>query len=63
MALLTAAGIFAASLSFRSVDNAVCSVFPVGTHFLWHLLNGLVLLVLVRAAIAYPAGDRAKALS
>jgi hypothetical protein len=60
-ALLAAAGIFALSLFFRSIDGAVCSAFPTGTHFLWHVLNGVVLLVLARAAIAYPAGDRAKA--
>jgi hypothetical protein len=60
-ALLTAAGIFALSLFFRSIDSAVCSAFPTGTHFLWHVLNGVVLLVLARAAIAYPADLRAKA--
>lgn len=31
------------SLLLRSVDLAVCAVFPVGTHFLWHLLNSWVL--------------------
>jgi hypothetical protein len=31
------------SLTFRTVDEAVCEAVPLGTHFLWHLLNGLML--------------------
>ena len=34
---------FVISLTFRSIDMAVCETFPVGTHVFWHLLNGLVL--------------------
>jgi hypothetical protein len=41
--LLTASGLFALSLAFRSIDQAVCPVWPVGTHFLWPLLNAVVL--------------------
>ena len=37
------AGLLAVSLTARSVDMAVCAAIPVGTHFLWHLLNGLML--------------------
>jgi len=40
--LLSAAAVFLLSLTFRSLDNRICDVFPVGTHFLWHLLNALV---------------------
>jgi Ceramidase len=40
------------SLFFRTIDEAVCGRFPLGTHFLWHLLNGVMLgwmiLVMVR---------------
>jgi hypothetical protein len=39
------------SLVFRSIDQAVCASFPLGTHFLWHCLNGLVLYLLLRAAL------------
>lgn len=46
--LLGAAGVFAVSLLFRSIDNAVCSGLAIGTHFLWHLLNALVLTLAVR---------------
>ncbi|NDR59368.1 ceramidase domain-containing protein [Aliiruegeria sabulilitoris] len=37
------AGILCASLGFRSVDEALCASFPLGTHFLWHILNGIML--------------------
>jgi hypothetical protein len=58
--LLTAGGIFAVSLTFRSVDQALCaqtviSGSPLGTHFLWHTLNALMLFVLMRAVIAHAA--------
>jgi hypothetical protein len=46
--LLWAAGVFALSLLFRSVDRVVCDPLPTGTHFLWHLLNaGVLYLALV----------------
>ncbi len=35
--------ILVVSLTFRSVDEAICPAFPLGTHFMWHLLNGLML--------------------
>jgi hypothetical protein len=41
--LLVGASLLAASLVFRTVDAAVCGIFPIGTHFLWHLLNGAML--------------------
>ncbi|WP_158879530.1 hypothetical protein [Amycolatopsis anabasis] len=44
-------GIFAVSLSLRTADHAVCGHLPIGTHFLWHLLNGCVLYLVSRAAI------------
>lgn len=37
------AGLLVGSLVFRSLDRAVCDAFPLGTHFLWHLLNALML--------------------
>ena len=41
--LLLGAGILTLSLTFRTVDEAVCMAFPLGTHFLWHLLNATML--------------------
>ncbi|GGA73870.1 hypothetical protein GCM10011369_14600 [Neiella marina] len=43
--LLTAALVFALSLTMRTIDNAICTSWPIGTHFLWHTLNALVLLL------------------
>ncbi|MCX7297842.1 MAG: ceramidase domain-containing protein [Hyphomicrobiales bacterium] len=44
------------SLVFRSIDMAVCDALPLGTHFLWHSLNGLALYLLLRAAMVGRAG-------
>lgn len=43
--------IFAASLLFRSLDLALCAALPAGTHWLWHVLNAVVLFRLVRIAM------------
>ncbi len=42
---------FILSLIFRTMDMEICSSFPLGTHFLWHLLNGIVLYLTTRAYI------------
>ena len=47
-----AACTFAASLTMRSIDTALCGSLPLGTHWLWHLLNASVLYLLLRAAVA-----------
>ncbi len=47
--LLAAAAMLALALLFRSVDNAVCDVIPIGTHFLWHISNGVVVYLAARA--------------
>lgn len=49
--VLAAAGVFLVSVFFRTIDNAVCSSFPVGTHFLWHLLIPVVLYLFVRGLL------------
>jgi len=51
-ALLIAAGLFVASLFFRIIDLNVCDAFPLGTHFLWHILNAAVLYAVLRAALS-----------
>ena len=57
-----AAAIFAVSIVFRSVDLSFCDQVVidgrnVGTHFIWHLLNALVLFLLLRASLeAGPVG-------
>ena len=49
--LLAAAAIFAVSLTLRTVDGPVCAAIPVGTHFLWHLLNAAVLFIVTSALV------------
>jgi hypothetical protein len=49
--LLLSAAIFSLSLVFRTLGNALCTSFPLGTHFLWHMLNATVLYLLLRAAM------------
>ncbi len=41
--LLAGAGILCISLTARSADEALCAAFPLGTHFVWHLLNAVML--------------------
>ncbi len=49
--LLAAAALFVVSLSFRSLDMAVCAAIPLGIHYFWHLLNGAVLYLALRGLI------------
>ncbi len=41
--LATGAGILCVSLTARSLDEPLCSVLPFGTHWLWHILNAIML--------------------
>ena len=52
--VLLAFGIFTVSLGFRASDMAVCPDVPLGTHFVWHVLNAVTLYVLLRTALAAP---------
>jgi Ceramidase len=54
--LLAAAGVFAVSLIFRSLDREMCPYTAIvghqlGTHFVWHLLNALTLYIVMRTTI------------
>ena len=54
--LLAATVVFAVSILLRSLDMAYCSQVEiegrdVGTHFIWHLLNAVVLFLLMRASL------------
>jgi hypothetical protein len=48
--LLVAMAVFAVSLGFRIVDHSVCDSFSLGTHFLWHSFNGVLIATLIYAA-------------
>lgn len=47
--LLGAGAVFAASLTFRSLDMPLCEANPLGTHIFWHLLNGTLIGMLLVA--------------
>jgi len=48
-----AAAMFTLALMFRTVDIAVCTPFPYGTHWVWHLLNGAMIGLLLQALIRH----------
>src|SRR5690606_32697430 len=52
------AAVFALSLSMRTIDLAVCEVFPLGTHFLWHTFNGICLGLLIFVALEFEKDGR-----
>jgi hypothetical protein len=54
-AYLSAAALFALSLSFRIVDPSVCAQFPLGTHFMWHCLNGALIYLMLWTVIKQKA--------
>jgi len=59
-----ASAVFCISLTLRTIDHDICARFPLGTHFLWHLLNGWLLwivgreMLLGRYAPTQPAASR-----
>ncbi|TPI34119.1 hypothetical protein FJ414_19600 [Mesorhizobium sp. B3-1-6] len=50
---LTGSAIFVVSVLCRMIDPLVCTSFPLGTHFLWHVFNGLMLAVLLAATARF----------
>ncbi len=58
---LVAASTFAAALVFRSIDLPACALFPAGTHFLWHLLTGLTVALLLLAMVGSRGQVRCRA--
>lgn len=49
--LLVATGVFAVSLTLRTLDKPLCDQLPIGTHFLWHCLNAVVLFLVSYAVM------------
>lgn len=45
--------VFIASMGARISDAHVCEALPIGTHFLWHVLNGLMIALLLIAIIRH----------
>ena len=56
--LVLAAGIFLVSLTLRTIDMAVCDAIPIGVHYFWHILNGLLLYVLMVLIIRHGPNAR-----
>lgn len=50
--MLVAAGLLVIAIALRTLDAAVCAQFPLGTHFLWHLLVSAVAYLCMRALLA-----------
>ncbi|MGR3483921.1 MAG: ceramidase domain-containing protein [Paracoccaceae bacterium] len=57
--LAVGVAVLCASLTFRSVDMAVCAALPLGTHFLWHVLNGVMLAWMILVLVAHLERGRA----
>lgn len=43
LGLFVGAGLLCVSLAARAGDGALCGALPLGTHFLWHVLNAVML--------------------
>lgn len=50
--------LFISSLTLRTLDMHLCDVWPHGTHFLWHLLNGMMIGVLLDGYIRLQARQK-----
>lgn len=60
--LVLAAGLVTVSLTFRSLDTPLCTVIPIGTHFIWHLLNAVLLGWMIEVYLRHMRGPLAAAL-
>ncbi|MFD9737108.1 hypothetical protein [Umezawaea sp. NPDC059074] len=49
-AFAVAGVVFGVALTLRTVDLSACAEWPSGTHYLWHLLNAVVLYLVTREA-------------
>lgn len=46
--------IFMISLTVRTLDMHLCDIWPTGTHFIWHILNGTMIALLFQGLIRSP---------
>lgn len=56
MILLVASGIFLLALTCRTIDQVICPSIAIGSHFLWHLLNGSLLYLTMRSLLLNSPG-------
>ena len=59
--ILAAGATLTLSLFFRTIDASVCADFPLGAHFMWHILNGLVFVFVLRAIVLHGRQGRGAA--
>ena len=51
LTLIAASGVYLTALFFRTIDNEVCPVWPLGTHFIWHSLVGFGTYIAARGLV------------
>ncbi|MEM1375678.1 MAG: ceramidase domain-containing protein [Pseudomonadota bacterium] len=56
--MILGALILTASITLRSVDEMICDDFPLGSHFLWHILNGVMLGWMIEVYRRHMVGNR-----
>lgn len=59
--LAIGAGLLALSLFFRTIDEGICPAIPLGTHFLWHILNAIMLGWMIRVLVRHGGPPLAEA--
>lgn len=52
--IAVATGTFIVSLTLRTLDMHLCEIWPLGTHFIWHILNGVMIALLFQGLIRSP---------
>jgi hypothetical protein len=62
-ALALAFATFTISLVLRTLDEPACLYFPLGTHFLWHVLNAALLFALFALLVAQGAASGSQSAS
>lgn len=50
--LIAGAGLFVVSMIVAALDEPLCPQFPYGTHFIWHMLNAVVLYLMLLGLLA-----------
>jgi hypothetical protein len=58
--LATGAAILAVSITARALDEPLCALNPVGSHFLWHVLNAVMLFWMIRTWRAHRLAKAAR---
>lgn len=57
---LLGAGLLSLSIIIRSLDEILCDAIPIGTHFVWHMLNGVMLGWMIHVYTRHMLATRAR---